>query len=232
MRLRRVRPAGWRWDLLLVLGFVAITLGVSSRALIDIDVRLRDWCDAHRPDAAYWAARLLNLLGQGGWLTGVCLVLALFLVWRRRSVRPVLPVVTAFILTSATLTALKDVTDRPAPHAPALAGGGYLRGYLGGGGVSYPSGHLVNAIVWYGILAALLGSWLSVRWRRVVRIVPPVVLCFSTVYLGYHWLSDTVAGVLFGLLLDRIIWRVPWDELPLGRRLTAGGWAAPVGLIP
>src|SRR5215469_15820110 len=97
--LRRVTPASWWWDLLLGLGFIAITLGVSSRALIGIDVGLRDWCDSHRPDAAYWAARLLNLLGQGGWLTGICLVLALFLVWRRRSVRPVLPVVTAFVLT-------------------------------------------------------------------------------------------------------------------------------------
>jgi membrane-associated phospholipid phosphatase len=63
-------------------------------------------------------------------------------------------------------------------------------------------------------------------------VVPPVVLCFSTVYLGYHWLSDTVAGVLFGLLLDRLLWRTPWDELPLGRRLTATRWAGPADLAP
>lgn len=230
VELRRVRPAGWWWDLLLAVGFVAVTVGVASRTLIGTDVWLRDWCDAHRPDAAFWAARALNLFGQGGWLTGISLVLAAFLAWRRRSVRPLLPVGTALVLTFVTLTVLKDVTARPAPHA--RVGDGFTRGYFGGGGASYPSGHLVNAIVWYGILALLLASWLGSRWRRVVRIAPPVVLCFSTVYLGYHWFSDTVAGVLFGLLLDRIICRVPWDELPLGRRLTASSWAAPVGLRP
>jgi membrane-associated phospholipid phosphatase len=223
--LRRVRPDGWWFDVAMLLGFVAVTLAVATRALIGLDVALRDWCDTHRPAPAYWAARAVNLLGQGGWLTGICLLLALYLVWRRRSVRPVLPVLAAFALTFVSVTILKDATDRPAPHAHAA--NGYTRGYFGDGGVSYPSGHLVNAIVWYGVLALLLTTWLPERWRRALRIVPPVVLCFSTVYLGYHWLTDTVAGVLLGIVLDRVLYRTPWDELPLGRRLAASGWGRP-----
>jgi membrane-associated phospholipid phosphatase len=221
--LRRVRPDGWWWDLFLALGFVAVTLGVSSRALIGADVWLRDWCDSHRPSVAYWAARAFNLLGQGGWLTAICLLLAAFLVWRRHSVRPVLPVLLAFALTFVSVTILKDLTDRPAPHAPS--GDGYTHGYFGAGGVSYPSGHLVNAIVWYGVLALLLGWWVAPRWRRALRIAPPAILCVTNAYLGFHWLTDIVAGVLLGLLLDRIVYRIPWDDLPLGRRLTASGWA-------
>ena len=223
--LRRVRPEGWWWDALFVLGFAAITVGLATHALTGIDASVRDWCDAHRPSAAYWTAFALNLLGQGSWLTGICLVLACLLAWRRHSVRPVLPVVVAFVLTFVSVTVLKDLSDRPAPHKHA--GAGFTRGYFGDGGVSYPSGHLVNAIVWYGVLALLLTAWLTERWRRALRIVPPAVLCLSTVYLGYHWLFDTVAGVLLGLLLDRIIYRTPWDDLPLGRRLTASGWAVP-----
>jgi membrane-associated phospholipid phosphatase len=221
--LRRVRPDGWSWDLLFVLGFAVVTLGLATHALTGIDVSVRDWCDGHRPSVAYWTARALNLLGQGSWLAGICLVLACLLAWRRHSVRPVLPVVLAFVLTFVSVTILKHLTDRPAPHAQS----GHTRGYFGDGGVSYPSGHLVNAIVWYGVLALLLTAWLTERWRRVLRVVPPAALCLSTVYLGYHWLFDTVAGVLLGLLLDRIIYRTPWDDLPLGRRLSASGWAAP-----
>jgi membrane-associated phospholipid phosphatase len=221
--LRRVRPEGWWWDLLLLLGFAAVTVGVASRALIGLDLWVRDWCDAHRPGVGYWLGRAANLLGQGGWLTGAALVLAGFLVWRRHTVRPLLPVATAFVLTFATLTVLKVLTERPAPHA--YTAGQLTRGYFGGGGASYPSGHLVNAIVWYGVLALLLGAWLPERWRLALRVAPPAILFFSTVYLGYHWLTDTVAGVLFGLVLDRLLHRLPWDDLPPGRRLAGTGWA-------
>jgi membrane-associated phospholipid phosphatase len=223
VRLRRVRPEGWWWDLLFVLGLSAVTLGVATRALIGFDVAVRDWCDDHRPTVLYWTARALNLLGQGSWLTGICLLLALYLAWRRHSVRPLLPVVLAFVLTFVSVTVLKGLADRPPPHKPV--GDGFARGYFGDGGVSYPSGHLVNAIVWYGVLALLLGFWLSPRFRLALRVAPPAILCATNAYLGFHWVTDILAGVLLGLLLDRIIYRTPWDDLPLGRPLTARGWA-------
>jgi membrane-associated phospholipid phosphatase len=225
---KRVRPASWWFDGLLIVVFAAITIGIAGHALTGIDGWLRVWCDDHRPAGLYWLARAGNLLGQGTPLTGLCLVLAVLLGWRRRSVRPVLPVLVAFALTFGTLTPLKNITDRPAPHAkPAHFSTAWDGGYFGLGGASYPSGHLVNSIVWYGVLALLLSAWLNGTWRRVIRIVPPAVLCVTTVYLGFHWLTDTAAGVLFGLFLDRIMHRVPWDGLPLGRRLHAAGWDAP-----
>ena len=91
---------------------------------------------------------------------------------------------------------------------------------------SYPSGHVANAIVWYGVIALLLaplartfGRHLSARLVTVVRLVPPLVVLTTTTYLGWHWLTDSVAGLLLGLLLDRLLHRVPWDELPLPGRL-------------
>jgi membrane-associated phospholipid phosphatase len=230
VRLRRVGPEGWRWDLLFLLGLAVVTLGAATRALIGIDVWVRDWCDAHRPAAAYWVARALNLLGQGSWLTGICLLLALYLAWRRHSVRPILPVVLAFVLTFVSVTVLKHLADRPAPHK--RVGEGFTRGYFGDGGVSYPSGHVVNAIVWYGVLALLLAAWLSPRWRLTLRVGPPVALCATNAYLGFHWVTDILAGVLLGILLDRIVYRTPWDDLPLGRPLTARGWTGPAVEAP
>lgn len=227
LRARSVVPSGWWFDGLLVLGFVALTTVLWQGHLLFIDLAVRDWSDEHRPTALYWLARAGNLLGQGGFFTVVALLLSLLLCWRRHSIRPLLPVVTAFVLTTVVITALKDWTDRAAPHAnhdiPPV-----LRPELfGSGGVSYPSGHLANALVWYGVLALLLSTWLPLRWRRLIRIAPPIILAITTVYLGYHWLSDTVAGILLGAFLWRLIGRVPWDDLPLGARLTAAGWAGP-----
>jgi membrane-associated phospholipid phosphatase len=223
VRLRAIRPPGWWPDLVLAVAVAAVTLALAAGAFLGWDLAVRDWCDAHRPAVLYWPARAGNLLGQGGYLAELVLVLGLVLGWRRHSIRPLLPVGLAFVLTFGVLTPLKAWTDRAAPHASALP----HPERLGSGGVSYPSGHLTNAIVWYGVLALLLAAWLPVLCRRVIRVAPPVVLCFTTVYLGFHWLTDTVAGLLIGLLLDRIMSRVPWDDLPLGRLLRKAGWDGP-----
>jgi|GEM_PF-6462648 len=34
-------------------------------------------------------------------------------------------------------------------------------------------------------------------------------------YLGYHWLSDSVGGILLGVLVLRLIQRVPWATIRL-----------------
>jgi membrane-associated phospholipid phosphatase len=226
-RFRHVAPPGWWFDGLLVIAFAVLTTVLWQGHLLFIDLAVRNWADAHQPAPLHWLARAGNLLGQGGFFTGVAAVLALFLCWRRRSVRPILPVIWAFVLTFVAITLLKDWTDRAAPHANHDTPPVLHPERFGSGGESYPSGHLANALVWYGVLALLLTLWLSARWRWVLRIVPPAILTITTVYLGFHWLSDTVAGILLGTFLWRLIGRVPWDTIPLGRFLTERGWAGP-----
>ena len=108
--------------------------------------------------------------------------------WRRRTLRPVLAVVAAFVLTVVTTESFKWIVDRPAPHA------------VTGGGVSYPSGHAVNSIVWYAVLCAFLAP--PPRLRALIRWAPPVILVGTNVYLGFHWITDMVAGLLLGLLIE------------------------------
>jgi uncharacterized membrane protein YkvA (DUF1232 family) len=219
-------PRSWWVDGVLLGGFVALTLALTSGTFLGMDASIDDWCRAHRPTALYWLARGGNLLGQGTPLAVLALGLAVVLGWRRRSVRPVLPVLAAELLTGATVLLLKLGLHRAPPnnqnhvaHPEQL--------FSDPAGQSYPSGHLVVAIVWYGILALLLGGVLGAQRQWALRVVPPVLLFFTTVYLSFHWLTDSVAGLLLGLLLYRLLMRVPWDALPLGRRLTISGWARP-----
>jgi membrane-associated phospholipid phosphatase len=227
IHVRRVAPAGWWFDALLVIVFAALMAVLWRGHGLFIDLGVRNWSDAHRPSALYWLARAGNLLGQGGFFSVVALLLALFLAWRRHSIRPVLPVLWAYFLAYVALTLLKGWTDRAAPHANLDTPPTIHPERFGSGGVSYPSGHLANAMIWYGVLALLLTLWVPLRWRRVIRIAPPVILSITTVYLGFHWLSDTAAGLLVGTLLWRLIGRVPWDDIPLGNWLTTHNWAAP-----
>ena len=220
--------SSWWVDSALLAGFVAVTVALANGALLGLDLGVRNVSDAHRSTGQYWTARGLNLLGQGTPLTALALGVALWLVWRRRSVRPVLPVIGAYLALGCTLAPLKALLARAAPHAHIAH-----PERLFSGGISYPSGHLANAVVWYSVLGLLLAGVLTPMWTMALRAAPPVIVFVATTYLGFHWLTDAVAGLLLGLLLERLLRRVPWDDLrlPLGGRLTAAGWARP-GLAP
>lgn len=201
----------------LVVVFAALTVLLSrSGPLTAADVWLRDVADAHRPTVAYWVARVVNLLGNGGWVMTVTLLVSLLLAWRRRTVRPVFPAVAAAVLTAVVIEPLKRLTARPAPHYR-----GPVELFTVPGRESYPSGHLVNTVVWFGVLALLLAPYLAPGARRALAVLPSVLVLVSTVYLGFHWLTDDIAGLALGLLLLRVICRVPWSDVPLPRRLEA-----------
>ena len=221
---------GWWLDPLLVAGFVALTVALARGHLLTLDQRVADWSLAHQPGAVYWPARVFNYLGQGGQvLMPVGLILTGVLAYRTRSVRAVLPFVAAFVLTYITIGPLKIWADRAAPRFDGPDKTVMFNPYADGvKAMSYPSGHLGNSLVWYAVLALLAAALLRRPLRRAetiaLRVAPVVIVFVTTVYTGFHWLTDSVAGVLLGVVLARLIERVPWDAIPLPR---LGGWSGP-----
>src|SRR3954451_7119012 len=155
----------------MVAGFAAGTAALALPGVRQLDLDVRDFADAHRPagGAAGTVAQLFHRLGQGGLLTGVALALALLLAYRRRSLWPVAPVVAAFLATGVLIAPLKLWFCRAAPHSQ-LPNAVELFSEPGSGR-SYPSGHAVNSVVWYGVIVLLLGAWFAARpaWRRTLR---------------------------------------------------------------
>lgn len=225
-----MRRRGWLPDAVLVVVLGGITWLVAAGVTHGIDLDVRDWADSHRPTPAYVAARVLNYLGQGTPLAILAMGLAVLLAWRKHSVRPVLPVLAAYLLLMFTVGPMKVLTDRAAPHKPE---GVPNREEFFSGGMSYPSGHTANTIVWYGVLVLLLSALAPTTMRPAARLAlrfgPPLIVAVVTTYLGFHWITDTVAGLIAGLLLDRLLRRVDWDAVPLHRvpgtrRLAERGW--------
>ena len=233
-----VRPRGWWFDATLLAGFVALTVALARGHLLALDVQVADWVDQHRPEPLYVTLRVFNYLGQGGQvLMSTSIVLAGLVAWRLRSVRPLVVFVAAFLVTSVTIGPLKIWLDRAAPHFtgadpeilfnPAAAGDKAM---------SYPSGHVANAVAWYAVIALLLNALLrsldrpplSPRAYAALRVLPPAIVFFTTTYLAFHWVTDSVAGLLLGLILARLLTRVPWDAVPLPR--LPNGVDRPAGL--
>jgi undecaprenyl-diphosphatase len=81
-----------------------------------------------------------------------------------------------------------------------------------GGGNSFPSGHVLRAVVVYG-LAAFVVYRLALSERRgrlaiAVAGVIVVAVAFDRLFLEVHWVSDVVGALLLGgaLLLVAMLW--------------------------
>lgn len=92
-------------------------------------------------------------------------------------------------------TALKNVFDRTRPHfEPALA---HAHGY------SFPSGHVALATLLYGCLAVVAARRIR-SWRvRIAAVLGALLLVllisFSRIYLGIHYLTDVLAAQAVGV---------------------------------
>ncbi len=78
---------------------------------------------------------------------------------------------------------------------------------------SWPSGHIAAAVVFYVGLAIVI--WCNPRFNRVSRIgavcvaiVVPAVVITSRLYLGMHYLTDALGGVVLGLTVLAIMWHL------------------------
>jgi hypothetical protein len=193
-----------------------------------LDLAIRSWCMDHDPTWARGIAIVLNHLGQG-WVLQWVLAggLTLLALYRTRSWRAVLPAVAAYLIAGFGAGPLKIWTHRDAPSSllpPDIsvqlfndAATDYSR--------SFPSGHIVNTIIWWPVIVLLLAIVLRrpvpSRLRRFLLVAPPIIVFATTVYVSYHWLTDDIAAVFLGLFLARLYARIPWPHLlpfpPLSR---------------
>jgi len=91
-------------------------------------------------------------------------------------------------------TFIKETVDRRRPEFDFEVGSAY--------GTSFPSGHTLASTVCYGAMLLVALPYIPRRWRpaAIVSVIGLVSLIgFSRLALGLHFVSDVVAGFVFGL---------------------------------
>jgi membrane-associated phospholipid phosphatase len=180
---------------ILVAGLVIGTLAYlirSNSELAEIDRSVGEWGVDHRDDWSWEALGSFTHLGDTRVI--VVLGLALFVVeYIRRPSRWILPFLVVVVAGNVLLTnGIKDVLDRVRPEFNPVAE------TLG---PSFPSGHSAGAAAFFAAAALVVSRGRTPHQRAVIFGVAAGIaagVACSRVMLGVHWLSDVVAGVLFG----------------------------------
>lgn len=155
----------------------------------------------------------LSQVGGRGTNLAWIVVLCLVVLYQQRTLAPLVKVLSASALLFVAVYPFKEWLSRSYPADPR---GDYLHaaGQLGG---AFPSGHQANAT-----LLASVGAWIAFEhiqavWvRRVVgayALAAPFVSAIGVLLMGYHWLTDVVAGSCAGLVLlafVRWVWTTPF----------------------
>lgn len=166
------------------------------RKLLEFDaLHSKRMCIAGRPGPLRNLAILLAHSGDSWfWLAGLALVLLLGTdYWRDRAV-----IMGAGVLVTATLVlAIKFTVRRQRPE------GQWGNIYRNTDPHSFPSGHAARAVMLAVVAAGLGPTWFGLSLLIWAPFVP-----LARVAMGVHYLSDILAGALFGLAAGLIVLRV------------------------
>ncbi|MFI5957710.1 phosphatase PAP2 family protein [Cryptosporangium sp. NPDC051539] len=182
--------------------FVGLTIGIATDVLTGLDRSIASaGLGRDRASAFYWPARVGFSLGQNWVFPLASALVALLLALRTRRVRPLVGLAGVFALHTAVIGVAKFCAGRPPPSSG--------NPHLFAGGLSFPSGHAANILVFSATLGVLLVALTGDgRWaRRMLGVgIGAAAICVACmVVLGFHWASDAAAGLALGVALRAIV---------------------------
>lgn len=190
-----IRPS-WRGVLLTaaLAGYLLLTLGIVFRSpVLTLDADLFGLNLRHNHSGWKPWVKVVELFGQRGPANLTFLPFFIWMAWRNRTTRPLVMLGTSLILLNLSVGVVKLVIGRLGPRETGNTHDVFVDGNI------YPSGHVSNAVVLYGLIAILV-----VNHRKIIAglaVLLSVAVGLGTVYLDTHWFSDVVGGWFAGVVV-------------------------------
>jgi undecaprenyl-diphosphatase len=172
-----------------------MALVALANPLAGTDHELATWFHQHLTPAFVSVLRAFTNFGSGEWIGLIVFALVLFFAWKRwwPSLVTLIVAVPGGMLLNEWVKVLVH-RQRPFVDGPFVDWSGY----------SFASGHTIGATLLYGQLLLLILPALKARHWRLLSILSAISLVvlvgFSRIALGAHFLTDVLAAILFGII--------------------------------
>ena len=184
------------WAAFATSGFLFVTYQVVTAGwLITIDDKIATFDRYLFPDWVYFILRRIDDLGLRG-LSAVAILLLSAYLWRRfNTYRPILLSVVALLALNGVVGVFKLAIGRTKPRLNM--------DILNFGGMSFPSGHISNALVTWGLFAYIIFRYTHrapFEGLKLYWLVAVITIAVGAVSLirNTHWFTDLLGGMFLG----------------------------------
>lgn len=176
-------------------GFVELTDELVENELGPVDKTVMEYIVSFRSEGLTRYFSFITHLGDRNAYIGFTVLLAAFYLVKDRSWKFILQTTLVLMLATLSNIVLKRVFNRSRPTLEHLVSVNTL---------SYPSGHSMSAMAFYGFLIFLCVRYRMASWVRYLLVILLISLILSIgvsrIYLGVHYPSDVAAGFIGGLI--------------------------------
>ena len=194
---------------MLIIGEVLLTLAIFSAIIAFIVFSIRKPIRRHKPVDMMIFEKIkprvntinnkimlfITFLGKHQFLIPANLILIFYFLIVTKQNWFSIRVITIAISSLVLMLLLKQLFQRKRPLSPLLKAAK---------GLSFPSGHAIMAVTFYGLLIYIIRHTIThevLRWLLTFLMVVLIILIgFSRIYLRVHYASDVLGGFIIGLL--------------------------------
>lgn len=174
--------------------FIEVSKEVTANEFEQVDKDAAAWAKMMRNDPLTVLMNVVSALGNWYSFLSIFLILGFIMYKQRGKLQAPLIAIAIILGASAVMYILKEAFDRERPTLDTLVDAKLP---------SFPSGHSMLSVVFYGFVIFYI--W-KVAKHHVFKVTMTFLLliligliCWSRIYLGAHFASDVIAGILAGV---------------------------------
>ncbi len=187
-------------NLLSFIGFWIVTFLFLTGRTVSFDNAIYDAISPIISDTLTSILIFITNLGS----TEAIIIICFMLIGMPKTRKPFgIPVTAAVVVSSLANTLIKTIVARPRPDILRL---------VDASGFSFPSGHSMNNMALYTMIVLILLVYYKDDFKKQLKslliFIIPLTIGFSRIYLGVHYPSDVLAGLLAGFWVGSFVFLI------------------------